>query len=254
MKKLFIVCIVLSGPLIVYAESDQILITISNEMEKINFDGKWSFSTEWKSTSQDIVNDGNVILRTAHQGDFIYVLIDNLSDITPGKKSDYSIICIDGKNDKSTLPDDNDYCFMAVLGKNNGFTYSGYSPVQLNGNFRKIPNDPDLIIIGDISDKNDRYSKIIHSSYEFKIPIKLVGRESTYGFYFSTYDSNQQRIYHWPESIDSDRPYFIPNPSTWGNLVSLDKSLPEFPLFLPILIISMIIVIGISKKLEFYRN
>jgi len=256
LKTIFIIfIIILFSPLFSYAESDQILITLSDTMDQIDFDGKWSFFTEWKRTSLDSFNDGTIILRTAHQGDFIYVLIDDLSDSTPVKKLDYSILCIDGKNNKSELPDDNDFCFMNILGNKNGFTYNGYSPSYLNGNFRKISNDPDMIMISDKSDGNDRYSDIVHSSYEFKIPVKLIGRESTYGFYFSTYDGNQHRMFHWPQSINSDKPYNIPSPSTWGELISPDKSLPEFSLSLSILVTTMIVIVGISRmKIDFLNK
>ena len=55
------------------------MITISPSMDKVNFDGKWTFFWEWKQTSLNTIsyNDGTQIqLRTAHQGNFIYVLID----------------------------------------------------------------------------------------------------------------------------------------------------------------------------------
>lgn len=244
------------NPPIVFTQSDRILITLSDTMDQINFDGKWSFVTEWKRTGQDLFDDGNIVLRTAHQGDFIYVFIDNLSDITIDKKSDYAIICFDGKNEKSSLPDDNDYCFMGTVGNKNGITYNGNSSLTFNDSFREIPNDPEFVAVGEESDNNDRYSEVIHSSYEFKIPIKLIGRESYYGFYFSTYDSEQQKIFHWPESINSDKSYYIPSPSKWGELISPDKSLPEFPLSLSIFIITMIIILGISSiKFNFrYKN
>ena len=253
MRELIIVLVVLAviNPLIVFAQSDKILITLSDTMDQVNFDGKWSFFTEWKRSGQDLFDDGNIVLRTAHQGDFIYVFIDNLLDITTYKKLDYAVICFDGKNEKSLLSDDNDYCFMGTRDKN-GITYNGYS--LFNDSFRKIPNDPEFIAIGEESDNNDRYSEGIHSSYEFKIPIKLIGRESSYGFYFSTYDSEQQKIFHWPESINSDKSHHIPSPSKWGELVSPDKSLPEFPLSLLVLIITMIVIIGVSRMKVNFRN
>lgn len=233
-------------PSVVYAESDQILITWSDTMNQIDFDGKWSFFTEWKQSSLNTYNGGTIILRTAHQGDFIYVLIENLSDDTPTAKIDYAIVCIDGENNKSYLPDENDYCFMGVLGNENGFSYNGYSPSQLNGNFKKILNDPQTKIIGSESDENDRYTKIVHSSYEFKIPIKLIERESMYGFYFSVVDGNKHKNFQWPQSTNSDRPYYIPSPSTWGEIISPDKTLPEFnvPILLSIVALTSIVIIG----------
>lgn len=156
------------------------------------------------------------------------------------------MVCVDGKNNKSSLPDDDDYCFMGVLGNRNGFTYNGYSPSQLNGNFRKIPNDPQTIIVGAKSDESDRYTQFAHSSYEFKIPIKLIGRENTYGFYFSTFDGNQDRAFQLPQPTNSDKPYHIPSPSMWGEIISPDKSLPEFnaPILLSIAALTSTIIAG----------
>lgn len=257
MRELIIVLVVLVviNPLIVFAQSDRILITLSNTMDQVNFDGKWSFITEWKRSSQDLFNNGNIILRTAHQGDFIYVFIDNLSDITIDKKLDYAVICFDGKSEKALLADDNDYCFMGTVGDKTGIIYNGYSLLTSNDSFREISNDPEFVAVGEESDNNDRYSEVIHSSYEFKIPIKLIGRESSYGFYFSIYDSEQQKIFHWPESINSDKSHYIPSPSKWGELVSPDKSLPEFPLSISVLIITMSVIIGVSRmKVNFKIN
>lgn len=256
MRELIIVLVALTviNPLIVFAQSDRILITLSDTMDQINFDGKWSFFTEWKRSSQDLFDDGNIVLRTAHQGDFIYVFIDNLSDITIDKKLDYAIICFDGKSEKSLLVDDNDYCFMGTVGNKTGITYNGDPLLTSNDSFIEILNDPGFVAVGGESDNNDRYSEVIHSSYEFKIPIKLIGRESSYGFYFSVYDSEQEKIFHWPEYIDSDKSHYIPSPSKWGELVSPDKSLPEFPLSLSVLIMTMIVIVGVSRMKVNFRN
>ena len=61
------------------AENEPVMITISNDKESLIFDGKWSNVNEWKqSTLDEFIFEDNkkIILRTAHQGDFIYILID----------------------------------------------------------------------------------------------------------------------------------------------------------------------------------
>ncbi len=97
-----------------------------------------------------------------------------------------------------------------------------------------------------MSDKEDRYSKIPHTSYEFKIPTELVGRSSNYGFYAGVYDADSGLIYSWPESIRLDT-FEIPSPSKWGDLVSPDKSLPEFGLPLMVIFSAFVTIIIISK-------
>lgn len=252
MKGLIIFLVLISVNLsIAFGESEKIMITLSDTMDQINFDGKWTFVTEWKRSSQYLFDGGNIIFRTAHQGDFIYVFIDNLSDTTTDNKSDYATVCIDGKNDKSLFPDDNDYCFRATIGEINGLGYTG--GLSDDNNFRKITSEAEFIAVGGESDDNDRYSESIHSSYEFKIPVELFGRDHTYGFYFDVYDSEEGKIFQWPNSVKGDNMDGIPSPSGWGELISPDKSLPEFPLSLPILIISTIIIVGISKRVRFYK-
>ncbi len=214
------------------AQNNRILITVSSNLDKIIFDGKSSSMAEWKQSSLDTLSysDGNVIyLRTAHQDNFVYVFIDALYSNFE-KNSDRAMICFDTNNDKSLLADSNDYCFMAILDNKRSFSYQGGSPFGLNGHFKNIPNSVDFIGIGSISDQNDRYSETPHPSYEFRIPTEVIGRSDIYGFYVYVYDSHYNKVYSWPQDIISDSPLQVPSPSVWGELVSPDKSLPEFEL------------------------
>ena len=73
---LIIICILTSSNVFAI---EPIMITISADRDNVIFDGKWTFYREWKNTSLDTINfvDGNAFeLRTAHQGNFIYVMID----------------------------------------------------------------------------------------------------------------------------------------------------------------------------------
>ena len=88
------------------AENEPVMITQSHAMESLVFDGKWSNVNEWKESSLDefIFEDKNkIILRTAHQGDFIYILIDAITDFTLDKNSDKAIVCFDAHNDKASI-------------------------------------------------------------------------------------------------------------------------------------------------------
>ena len=109
-----------------------------------------------------------------------------------------------------------------------------------------------------MSDKEDKYSAISHASYEFKIPIELIGRSDNYGFYVNVFDANSNVAYSWPEEIKLES-FSIPNPSLWGNLISPDKSLLEnsesesmdfiIP-FVIVFVISAIILFVIFKKIR----
>ena len=232
------------------AENEPVMITVSNDRENIIFDGKWSNLSEWKQSSLDELNFDNqnqIILRTAHQGDFIYVFIDAISDFNLDKGADKAIVCFDGNNDKTTLAGKDDFCFGVSLGNNNGFVLQGGSNIALTNNFKKIPNPIGFIGVSSASDQNDRYTQTPHSSYEFKIPIELFGRSDNYGFYVTVYDESSDEFYSWP-NVNPQKPLKIPSPVMWGDIISPDKSIPEFdwPVFL--LLPSLLLVIYLTRK------
>ena len=78
---------------------DPIKITISDTLDDVIFDGAWSFGHEWKASTLDEFrfNDDDLVLRTAHQDDYMYVLIDVLGDMTNDHMADRAIVCLDGK-------------------------------------------------------------------------------------------------------------------------------------------------------------
>ncbi len=208
--------------------SEPILITISSHLHKVIFDGKWTSEPEWKASSLDTVyyDDGTKIqLRTAFQDGYIYVFLDLVSDTVIDKGADNALICFDGKNDKTKIPGIDDYCFFTSLSRKISFAYQGNGIIGLNGHFQKIPNPDGYIAIGSVSDENDRYSKIPHTSYEFRIPIDVLGRSDNYGFYISVYEANSNMIYSWPTEVQQIRIFTIPSPSVWGDIVSPDKSM-----------------------------
>jgi len=210
------------------ATAEPIMITISDNMNKIIFDGKWTHETEWKRSSLDTLSyeDGTTIqLRTAHQDNFIYVFVDAVSDTHLDKGVDRAIVCFDTNNDKIAITNADDYCFVVTFDeKESSVLQGGFS---LEEHFKKIANPVDFIGISSVSDENDRYNKIPHTSYEFRIPTNLVGRSDIYGFYVGVYDGHSNKTYSWPQNIILDS-IQVPSPNTWGELVSPDKSLPEF--------------------------
>jgi len=216
-------------------------ITQSSSMENITFDGIWSHSQEWKQSSLEHIKiEGKEInLRFAHYEQFIYVLIDAVDETTLNFEKDYSIICFDGENNKSTTFDLNDFCFKLMLGSNSGETLQGNSS---ENNFSKIENHNDLILISSQSGEHNRYSDKPHGVYEFRIPIELIKRSNNYGFFMMLYDDNNGKTYSWPSGIVNSTDV-IPPTNIWSDLISPDNSLPEFhwiPLVLLITTISMI--------------
>ena len=236
------------------ATSEPILITISPSMENVIFDGRWTNFSEWKQSSHNPYNfgDGEMVihLRTAHFGDYIYVFVDPITDLTLDEKMDKATICLDGKNNKSEIHDSDDFCFSVSLGNNEGIVFQGNPIDESITSMQKIPNPDDFIAISTVSNENDRYSITPHPSYEFKIPIELLERSDNYGFYLSVYDASLDKFYSWPENSTRDNSSDIPPPSKWGDIVSPDKSLPE--LNLPILVFAILIfaIILVQSKVK----
>jgi len=237
------------------AHGQSIPITISDKMNEVVFDGKWTFVKEWKASSEDsITQSSSIYLRSAHQDNFIYILIEAVSDTSIDNQEDYAVICFDTKNNQSPEPDDNDYCFIAKLGTNKAVTLQGS---EESGEFKVVKNHVDLISVGGVSDENDRYSKVPHASYEFRIPIELLERTDVYGFYAAVYDHTKSQTFTWPAEINPKNSD-IPSPAKWGIIYSPDKSLPEYDLPILVLILgslSAIILSSKNKKLNlFYLN
>ena len=69
------------------AFSDEpIKVTISHTFNDVIFDGEWSFRQEWKASSLDEFRFDNddLILRTAHQDNYMYIMINVLGDVRDG--------------------------------------------------------------------------------------------------------------------------------------------------------------------------
>jgi len=236
-----------------YAQST-IPITKSDYMDKVEFDGRWTFPKEWKPSSyNDIIDQRHVVIRTAHQDNYIYVMLDATIDTTIDKTKDYAIVCFDTKSDQSLKPDSNDYCFKVQLGSDKAFTLQGSD----SGEFKSAGNHKDLIAVGGVSDENDRYTPVPHPTYEFRIPIELLERTNTYGFYLQVFDHSNATTYAWPSEIIYENSE-IPSPSKWGIIFSPDKSLPEYDLPILVLILGTLSTVILSSKIKkinlFYLN
>lgn len=232
-------------PSLAYAESEQILITSSQTMNDVIIDGIWTFSSgefpEWKQSSYDDLKfeKERIVLRSAHQGDYVYFLIDFVTDTSHDSGLDKSLICFDTKNNKSIKPDSDDFCFMSVLNKQTGHVLHGGTDFPQKNFMKKYENSTNYVGMGGVSNQHDRYSKIPHTSYEFKIPTDVIGRNNVYGFYFEVYDYNLDRTFTWPQNLSYDGHLKIPSPSKWGEIMSPDRTLPEFEFPILLVIVSM---------------
>jgi len=230
-KIIFIISILLVFTLPNNIFAEEIFTTVSHDTDDIVYDGLWSFLFEWKRTSEDKIryDDGKLMaIKTAHDYENLYVLVDVISDKTPSPMADRGMICIDSKADKTVHADDDDYCFLTSLKAKNPITLNGGTQFIQNANFKKVDNHSEFKAVGGISNGTDRYSKIPHATYEFKIPLEVFGKSHEYGFFVQAYDYNENRFYNWPKNSTSEKYPFIPSPNQWGSLISPDKSIPEF--------------------------
>ena len=213
-------------------------------MDKVIFDGKWTFQQEWKPSSLNEIDtpSGSLYIRTAHQNNFIYVFIDAALDTKPVTGSDRAAICFDSDDSKSKIADSDDYCFIVPLGGRNSVILQGGGTLASTGNFKRIQSPPDFIGIGGISDIHDIYAQIAHPSYEYRIPLDLIGRSNSYGFYVEFYDASSNKFYSWPQIGTNTSYSHIPSPNKWGELISPDHTLPEFPFPFLSLIVSFMVV------------
>ena len=249
LKSIFVILILILIE-VNFAYGDQIFITVRSDAGNTVFDGRWTFLQEWKSTSEDKItfdDNAEMVIKTGHDYENLYVLIDFIGDTSLGKFADNGIVCIDTKMDQKSIPDDNDFCFIALMGSDRPTTLQGGSTLAQTGHWKKIENHPRLITVGAMSDKNDRYSIIPHATYEFKIPVEIVGKTDVYGFYVGAYDTKKGKEFSWPQNISTDKYPFISSPSKWGQLVSPDKSIPEFtsPIF---------VLLSVAFVIFFIRN
>lgn len=210
-------------------------------MNHVIFDGKWTFFKEWKESSlTDIQTEDSIIyIRTAHLENFLYVMIDAVADTTINNGTDEAAVCFNTLLDVNTTSN-NSYCFVLRLGDNVATTLIGFNATT---QFETIDNHKDLVAIASASDQNDRYTKIPHGSYEFKIPLEILGRSDKYNFYVSIFDFEKSKTYTWPPEINSG----IPPIQNWGLLYSPDKSLPEYEIPTLILIFSILVAIFLSS-------
>jgi len=229
--KIIAIILILSLIGINQAYGEEIFVTLMKKFEDITWDGKWTSRFEWKGTSETrVVYEGDLklVIRTGHDYENLFVFIDVVQDNSMERISDKGIVCIDGKGDGSSKPKNDDFCFIVSAGSNQPTTLQGGHFIAQKGFFKKIPNHPQLLAMGGISDEMDRYSKIPHTSYEFKIPLEIVGKSDNYGFYVGAFDAKTGEIFRWPPTAIKNEYPFIPPPESWGRLISPDKSIPEF--------------------------
>ena len=219
------VCMALSLIGLTYAD-EPIKVTISDTLHNVQFDGGWTFTEEWKNTSYDelLFDDGHIVLRTAHEDGFFYIMVNYLTDFSYDHIADHAIVCFDGY-DTSSIADESDWCYAVSRESGNGHTLQGGSPIFQTSHFNLVKNHPDFVAHGGTSGKNDPYVWAPHAAYEFRIPIEQIGFQDEYGFFVQVFDGNDVKTY--PKEFSGKYPQKIPSPTKWGKISSPDRSISE---------------------------
>ena len=224
-----IITLCMASLLVGVAYADEPIKTVySGSLYLVQFDGGWTFGSEWKNSSYakfEYDQTDAIILRTAHEDKFFYVFINYLTDFTNDHIADRAIVCFDGY-DTSSIADESDWCYAVSRGSGNGHTLQGGSPIYQTSHFNLVKNHPDFVAHGGTSGENDRYVAIPHAAYEFRIPIEQIGFQDEYGFFVQVFDGNDIKTY--PKEFSGKFPQKIPSPVKWGKIVSPDHSISNY--------------------------
>lgn len=229
---------------IIFAE--ELFITYTDTDSEIIYDGKWSFKTEWKKSAYTTVEQNFeklFVLRYAHNYEEILVFIDVIADKSINILKDKSVLCFKSQTNEKNPS----YCFEKIY--DGELTTLVKNPDTLENQYKKIKNHPNTLAISGISDKYNRYVNDLHISYEFKIPIDLIGRSDVYDFYVAIFDDETNQIISWPLTSEKSE-FFILKNDDWGQLISPDKSIPEFPFPIIILIVLIGTTLIIQSKIK----
>ncbi|MEM2760586.1 MAG: hypothetical protein QXU32_02720 [Nitrososphaerales archaeon] len=220
-------------------------------------DGAWTTEFEWVAAKGWYIhydNSGEMILKTTHDTEYIYVLLELISDEVRNDK-DMALICFDTKADGGDAPQEDDYCFIVYM--------SGTTLVERGNSvdYDEIPITDGIIMKGGMSADKSPYYVEPHTSFEFRIPVDIIGPSERYGFYalvlnadtgsISDEDQEEPHVvptcgiqYDWPgeygeQGLISDPNCLRAPPSKWGTLVSPTGTIPEFPM--PVIVLTSIL-------------
>lgn len=204
-------------------------------------DGAWTTPTEWQVASENVISNENnwtAYLRIEHNGTYLFVLIDFISDQS-NSSSNNAWIYFDTKDDGGTLPQTDDYSFDST-----GFR-------QINGSaappqWVNITPPAGAVMAKGFSHLNDPYDNTTdHEIYEFRVPCSFLGGGHIYGFYAVVMDSSTYTILHWP--VASADPS---DPNLWGDIYSGTQFVPELSLssIIPLLLSITFVTTVLSRR------
>lgn len=223
-----------SVPMAVLAQESEGLISIPMTQEAPTIDGIWTNGGEWQDASETLMKDDEsgymAYLRTMHNKSHIFVLIDFVSDQSDNV-NDRGSVGIGGVDDEYD-PTSDDFWFTSKPAVYQG---TGEGGLEFRSAWEEIATFP-LVHVGEgFNGQNNPYEVENHKIYEFAISVDLIQPRNEYRFYASVQDKDSRVIIRWPSDV-TEAPYLDTlgehhphTPTEWGAIISVDKSIPEFP-------------------------
>jgi hypothetical protein len=214
-------------------------VQVTRLANAVTVDGKWTTPDEWSDTnrvSMYVIQgpQSTGYLRLKHDADYLYLLVDFISDTTPASKQTQT----GGQSDYDS--------FNAGIDQNVNDTNTKCCDVYVTLNWNNGKSAPESVepawIQGTMSYNatNDPDSKTSHAIYEFAIPMGTF--ENNSAIRASVWDRSRAVNMHWPKWQGSwSMTYF-------GDLVFSDIVVPELPLGTIVLLASLVFATALVPR------
>jgi len=193
--------------------------------DPVDVDGKWTNPQEWSDASESLMvaqlGNGTAYVRTKHDADYLYVLVDYVSDTVLGA-GDYCTIRFDAKGDGGNAPREDDYSFVLewLTAASSSFWMRQGTGVSWGGLTGPVGG---ATVKSDCKPSADPYFAAAHMVYEFKIPLAIFASSMNSAICVDVQDRYPSGITMlWPTTYNTERP------STWGKLTISAVPIPEF--------------------------
>lgn len=187
-------------------------------------DGRWSFEEEWTDTKEYVMRYGSAYFRTKHDDDFLYFILDVVSEETVHKGS-FCWIYLDTEYDRSDLPNIDDFAFSLqwITEKSEQILMQKGQGNGWGSETTELPNG--FLAASAVSKSKKKSLAHPHIVYEFRIPMTLIRQRKKIGFRIgirnmSEYDPKKSEIEYfiiWPR-LSQDTYPSRDNPESWGLL------------------------------------
>lgn len=225
-------------------ESNGVIMTPFSESPPV-IDGRWSTPDEWEDASETSTTNGpdQIYMRIKHDRDFIYVMVDAVTEPLVTAYSKYGVqLLFDTNNDAGPVRGSDDLRFPIFVVYQDGreANISGTDATSLNtidtgdgsGGYRDVTSPSNYQKRLAFSSTNDPYEPgRDHMITEYKIPLSFLHKNDRYGFglyywYGNTQESNAntpQKTVVWPSGLDRN------SPNTYGTLQAMQNTITTPP-------------------------